>query len=139
MRLIPKKKNPLSMSKSKIFYGGPIITMNDKEPTLEAVGIKADKIVATGSLTDVRQKLPKAELIDLKGHCLLPGFHDCHCHALAYVFFFSFLNLRHIKNYSDFLYELSEIAKKSPFLKVTLNGGLVLFQISMQFQEVCHL
>ena len=100
------------MTKSKIFYGGPIITMNDNIPSVEAVGIEGDKIIAVGSFTEVKQKLPKAQLIDLNGQSLLPGFHDCHCHALAYVFFFSFLNLRHIKNYSDFLHELSEIAKK---------------------------
>ena len=100
------------MSKSKIFYGGPIITMNDNDPSVEAVGIKEDKILAAGSYTEVKQTLPKAQLIDLEGHALLPGFHDCHCHALAYVYFPSFLNLRNTKSYSDFLNDLTEIAKK---------------------------
>ena len=100
------------MRKSKIFYGGPIITMNDNIPSVEAVGIEEDKIVAVGSFTDIKEKLPEAELIDLNNHSLLPGFHDCHCHALAYVYFPRFLNLRNTKSYSDFLHNLSEIAKK---------------------------
>ena len=90
------------MSEGRIFYGGSIITMNDDDPSVEAVGIKEDKIVAVGGFTKIKQKLPNAELINLNGNTLLPGFHDCHCHALAYVFFLSILNLRHIKNYKDF-------------------------------------
>ncbi len=42
-----------------IFYGGLIITMNDNQPFVDAVGIEGDKIVATGSLEEVKKKWGK--------------------------------------------------------------------------------
>ena len=39
-----------------IFYGGSIITINNNQPLVDAVGIEGDKIVATGSLEEVKKK-----------------------------------------------------------------------------------
>ena len=77
------------MNEKKILYGGTVLTMNDKQPTIEAIGIEGEKIVAVGTLKYVKRQLYDAELIDLEGKTILPGFHDCHCHPIAYVFFFS--------------------------------------------------
>jgi predicted amidohydrolase YtcJ len=91
-----------------VFYGGPIITMNEKQPTAEAVGIKGEKIIAIGSLEEVKLKMSNnQELIDLKGNSLLPGFIDCHMHPMSYVFFSMNLNLSSVKS----LRELKEILK----------------------------
>ncbi|MHA1256401.1 MAG: amidohydrolase [Promethearchaeota archaeon] len=99
------------MSEGRIFYGGSIITMNDDDPSVEAVGIKEDKIVAVGGFTKVKQKLPTAELINLNGNTLLPGFHDCHCHPIPYVFFQVILNLGDIKSYEEFQNVLKNYTK----------------------------
>ena len=99
------------MSEGRIFYGGSIITMNDDNPSVEAVGIKEDKIVAIGSFTEVNQKLPDAELLNLNGSTLLPGFHDCHCHPVAYAFFQVILNLGNIKSYEEFQNVVKNYAK----------------------------
>lgn len=37
-----------------IFTGGPVITMNDRAPSAEAVAVKDGRIVAVGSIPDVR-------------------------------------------------------------------------------------
>jgi predicted amidohydrolase YtcJ len=99
------------MNEKKILYGGTIVTMNDRQPIVEAVGIKGDKIVAVGTLNDVKYQLSDAELINLEGKTLLPGFHDCHCHPIAYIFFLVNLNLRSIKSYKEFKEVLKNTAK----------------------------
>ena len=93
-----------------IFYGGPIITMNEEQPTVEAVGINGEKIVEIGSLAYVRQNMSKdAKLINLKGNSLLPGFIDSHMHPMSFVFFSINLNLSFVKS----LRELQELLIKT--------------------------
>ena len=77
-----------------IYYGGTIITMNDKQPFVNAVGVEGDKIIATGTLEEVQQKMRTTlNLIDLKGNSLLPGFIDCHMHPMVFIFFLLNLDL----------------------------------------------
>ena len=71
-----------------IFYGGPIITINDNQPLVDAVGIEGEKIIAIGSLQEVKQRMKKdVKLIDLEGKTMLPGFIDCHIHPVIFMFF----------------------------------------------------
>ena len=39
----------------KLLFNGPIITMNEKEPRVEAVGILNEKIISTGKLNTVKK------------------------------------------------------------------------------------
>jgi len=41
----------------KLFFNGPIITMNEKEPHIEALGILDEKIISTGKLNTVKEML----------------------------------------------------------------------------------
>lgn len=100
------------MNEKKIIYGGPILTINENQPYVEAVAIEGEKIVAVGTLKDVKHQLHDAELINLEGKTILPGFHDCHCHPIAYVFFLVNLNLRSIKSYKEFKEKLKLTAKE---------------------------
>jgi predicted amidohydrolase YtcJ len=68
----------------KILFNGKIFTANPNSAVAEAVSISGDKIVAVGSLSSVRGSVSDgAELIDLKGMCLLPGLIDSHNHAIG--------------------------------------------------------
>jgi predicted amidohydrolase YtcJ len=104
-----------------IFYGGPIITMNEKQPSVKAVGIKGEKIIEIGSLSQVKQNMgADANLIDLKGKCLLPGFIDCHMHPMTFVFFSINLDLFSVES----LRELQEILRKTS--KKKCEGNFIL-------------
>jgi len=100
------------MNDRKVIFGGTIITMNNSQPLVDAIGIDGEKIVAFGNFEDVIAKLDNAELINLDGKTLLPGFHDCHCHPIFYIFFLVNLNLRNIKSYKEFQTVLKETAKQ---------------------------
>jgi predicted amidohydrolase YtcJ len=67
----------------RIWFGGPILTMNDRAMRAEAVAEAGGRIVAVGSRTAVmRQRGPQTQLIDLQGRTLLPGFVDAHGHVM---------------------------------------------------------
>jgi len=63
--------------------GGTIITMDPRRPAATAVAIRGGRIVAVGDDHEIRTAaVPGAELIDLRGHTVLPGLIDSHAHAL---------------------------------------------------------
>ena len=65
-----------------IYFGGNIITINDAQPSAEAVAVKDGKILAVGNKADVLKTAgAKTQKIDLGGKTMLPGFVDSHGHA----------------------------------------------------------
>ncbi len=66
-----------------LYFGGPIITINDAQPTAEAVLVRGGKIVAVGARSEVeKQANGPVAIIDLKGKSMLPGFVDPHGHVV---------------------------------------------------------
>jgi predicted amidohydrolase YtcJ len=65
-----------------IYFGGPIVTVDDRQPTAEAVAVRGGKIVAVGSRHAIEkaQKGPKTTMVDLGGKTMIPGFIDAHGH-----------------------------------------------------------
>ena len=66
------------------FINGKIYTVNDKQPTAEAVIIEGNKIVFVGSNDDAHNKIDEnTKVVDLKGKLMLPGFIDSHLHFIS--------------------------------------------------------
>ncbi len=69
---------------SQVFLGGVVLTMNSDQPIAEAVAIERDRIVAVGNRADVESHIQAgAQVHDLEGRTLLPGFIDAHGHFPA--------------------------------------------------------
>jgi predicted amidohydrolase YtcJ len=68
-----------------IYFGGPIVTVNDAQPTAEAVAVKDGKILMVGSFSDLEKfhKGAATQMIDLGGKTLVPGFLDPHSHYFS--------------------------------------------------------
>ena len=68
-----------------IYMGGEIVTVNDKQPSAEALAVKGGKIVAVGTRADVEKahKSANTMVVDLGGKALLPGFLDAHSHYIS--------------------------------------------------------
>lgn len=78
-----------------IWTNGNIITMADREPSVEAVLTIDDRIVHTGALADVRRQAPStAQTVDLAGATMVPGFIEAHNHMLAYGLGFTAIDAR---------------------------------------------
>jgi predicted amidohydrolase YtcJ len=65
-----------------IYVGGDIITMNDGQPTAEALAVRGALILAVGMRAEIEKahKGPATQIVDLGGKTLLPGFLDAHSH-----------------------------------------------------------
>ena len=74
-----------------LFFGGPILTMDDAQPNVEAVAVDDGIIVGVGSRAELEADFlgPETQLHDLKGRTLIPGFVDAHSH-------FSFVGIQAI-------------------------------------------
>lgn len=66
-----------------IYFGGDILTINDNQPSVEALAVKDGKIMAVGSSAEVMKRNGSGtKLIDLGGKTLLPSFIDAHGHYI---------------------------------------------------------
>ena len=64
-----------------VFWGGPIHTASDAQPTAEAVAVDAGRIVYVGSRAGAQAFVGRGtRTVDLKGAALYPGFTDAHAH-----------------------------------------------------------
>lgn len=69
--------------KSELYYGGPILTM-EQPLYVEALVVREGTILYAGDLDRARELTgPESESIDLKGRCLMPAFLDPHSHLTA--------------------------------------------------------
>ena len=77
-----KPSNPALLADA-IYVGGPIVTVNDKQPSAEALAVKGGKILAVGARADIEKahRGKTTRMVDLAGKALLPGFIDGHAHA----------------------------------------------------------
>src|SRR5262249_48931622 len=67
-----------------IYHGGDIVTIDDRNPTAEAVAVTGGKIVAVGKKDDVfKLRGDASKVIDLSVKTLLPGFIDAHGHLMG--------------------------------------------------------
>ena len=105
---------------AKLYFNGDIITMNEKEPSPEAIGSLDEKIIATGNVDDVKKKLGEAYIsIDLDGKTALPGFIDCHLHPIIFAYYKLSPDLSRISSLAElkaFLQKISRNKKEDELL-----------------------
>ena len=101
-----------------IYHNGNILTMNDTQKIVEAVAISQGKIVAAGSLSDIKKlSSENTAYEDLSGHTMLPGFIDAHSHFTLGMKMIAQANLNSppvdsIRDISDVINRLKEHQQK---------------------------
>jgi predicted amidohydrolase YtcJ len=64
-----------------VLFNGKIFTSNAKQPYVEALAIRGDRILATGSAANLKSLAgPQTKQIDLSGRTVIPGINDAHNH-----------------------------------------------------------
>ncbi len=64
----------------KLYFGGPILTMDQNNARVQAVLTEDAVILAAGEKAALEAMAPDAEAVDLKGCTLMPAFVDGHSH-----------------------------------------------------------
>ncbi len=72
----------LKITADTIYSNGNIITINDNQPSVEALAVKDGKILAVGGHAEIEKAYKGAAThsVDLAGRTMLPGFLDAHSH-----------------------------------------------------------
>ena len=97
-----------------IIVNAVVHTMDQSQPTAEAVAIYANRIVAVGSTKDIRKLAgPNTRTIDAKQRLLLPGFNDAHTHFLSGGFQLSSVDLRDASSPQEFAARIKTFAEKT--------------------------
>lgn len=84
-----------------IYTGGTILTMESPKDSPEAVLVRDAYIAAVGSLAQLKQQAPKANIRDLQGRCLMPAFVDPHSHIVMTGQMRQFADLSGCESFSD--------------------------------------
>lgn len=118
-----------------ILSNGTIYTVNDKQPVVQAVAVKGDKIVFAGSSADVaRFQSSTTRRIDLHGATVVPGLADAHYHLSGVGFREMTLNLEGTNSLDDFLAKVkARVDQAKPGEWVTGRGWIETFWKPQQF------
>ena len=66
-----------------IVVNARIYTVNEKQPWAEAVAVRDGRILAVGSMSEIKALAgPATRSIDAQHRLVLPGFTDCHVHFM---------------------------------------------------------
>jgi predicted amidohydrolase YtcJ len=95
----------------KCFANGLIRTMNEQQPLAEALVVDGDRLTFVGSSSAARECAGLgAEVFDLGGRLVLPGFHDCHTHFVLGGFSLDGINLRACRSAAAFVDTMARFA-----------------------------
>ncbi len=104
------------------FINGKVYTVNENQPTAQAVVVEQNKIIFVGSNEDAKKFIdPSTNVIDLKGKLMLPGFIDNHVHFITGGFYLLGIDLRPANSTNEFKQILKNYAQKNPGKWIT--GG----------------
>jgi predicted amidohydrolase YtcJ len=118
-----------------ILSGGVIYTVNDRQPRVEAVAVKADRIIFAGSNSDVaRFQGTGTRRIDLRGATVVPGLADAHYHLSGVGLREMTLNLEGTTSLEDFLARVkARIDQAKPGEWITGRGWIETFWKPQRF------
>src|SRR5690554_8213944 len=70
-----------SLHPDVVYVGGTVVTMDPAGRTVEAVAVRGDRILMTGSRAEVEALVGRrTRVVDLAGRTLVPGFYAPHDH-----------------------------------------------------------
>lgn len=97
-----------------ILHNGVIWTVDEKNPTVQAVAVKDGKFVVVGSnKSALTLRGSNTRVIDLKGSFVVPGFNDNHVHFASAAQFLEF-NIMRAATQEQFVERVKEVIVRLP-------------------------
>ena len=119
LSFIPRLQNPTA---DLILHNGVVWTVDEKNPTAEAVAIKDNKILSVGKNNDVlKYRAPQTRVVDLQGRFVVPGFNDNHVHFASAAQFLDF-NIMRVTTQDEFVARVKDVVSRLPKGEWILGG-----------------
>jgi predicted amidohydrolase YtcJ len=98
----------------KVILGGTIYTVDEAQPTVEAVVINGNIIEFAGKETEARKYIgEKTEVINLEGKTMTPGFIEGHGHFMGVGYNELNLDLMYVTSYDELVAKVKEAVDKA--------------------------
>jgi len=97
-----------------IIFGGNIYTVDEDNPSVEAVAVRGDRIVFAGDMSDAEKfKGETTQMLDLEGRTMTPGWIEGHGHFFGMGQSKLNLDLSQVKNYDEMIAMVKEAAENA--------------------------
>jgi predicted amidohydrolase YtcJ len=107
-----------------VYTNANVHTMNEAQPTAEAVVVAGNKIVMVGSSSEAQVFIgSNTEVFNLKGKTITPGFVSAHDHLIASAWTSAGVQLYGAKDKADALAKIKAYAEANPDHKVVKGIG----------------
>ncbi|ERM82284.1 amidohydrolase [Rhodonellum psychrophilum GCM71 = DSM 17998] len=98
----------------QVFLNGIVYTVEEEQPTAEAVAIKDGIIIAVGTTAEIQAFVGKnTETIDLQGMTMTPGLIESHAHLMGIGYNKLDIDLMYVKTYDELVAKVAEAASKA--------------------------
>jgi len=95
-----------------VLINGTIATVDEQNPSVEAIAFKADRIIQLGTTADIQKLVGETtEVVDLKGNFAMPGIIEGHGHFSSIGTTLQNLNFIKSKSWNDIVAMVAEKAK----------------------------
>ena len=106
-----------------VILNASIHTMDEAQPTADAVAVFGNRIAAVGSSAEMRALAgARTRVIDAAGKTVFPGFNDAHVHFLMGGFALANVDLRDASSTDELARRLKDYAQKLPKGRWILGG-----------------
>ncbi|MBZ9964537.1 amidohydrolase [Mesorhizobium sp. BR1-1-2] len=108
-----------------IVINGRVLTMDDDNPSTDAVAVKNGAIVALGSRASIEEfKGPATRIIDARGGSVLPGFIEAHMHLFSGAAELAHLQLSGVHGFEALQRAIRDYASTHPDAKMLVGQGV---------------
>ena len=98
-----------------ILFNGPIYTMDEANPKVEAIAIKADTFIYVGDKKGTESFIGSNTIeIDLEGKTLIPGFTEGHAHIMGVGYNLLNVDLREAESFDEVVEMVAKRAEDVP-------------------------
>ena len=105
-----------------ILTNGIIYTVDEEFSTAGAVAIKDQRILAVGSSSEINKAYQAAEVRDLEGRYVYPGWIDAHCHFFGYGMNLNAVDVAGTSSVEEIIGQLKVFHEKNPGAWITGRG-----------------
>ena len=108
------KETPSSSPADTIYINGHVVTMDTKDPEVEAFAVSQGKILSIGTSEEIASAYPEADVVDLERKTVMPGIIESHGHLLSLGQSFLELNVEGIEAPLQVILKVKEKVEDTP-------------------------